>query len=171
MTEQTWKVPIRNLFYLISYANQWPEFTKSLSDVEEEWLTYDLLATRFNETARMLLKRGLFRDYVPAKVETSKLSGRLLMNESMPNLMIRKPLLLCETDSYSSDMILNQIMKTTLEQINENQLINETIRKQSAQLARRMGNVSSIPLSREPFLQVRFHRLNRHYNKPMIHLA
>lgn len=170
MTKQTWKVPIRNLFYLICYANQWPEFAKSLSDMEEERLTCDLLAARFNETAQALLKRGLFRNYVPAKVETTKLSGRLLVNESMPNLMIRKPLLLCETDAYSPDIMLNQIVKTTLEQINENRLIDETIRKQSAQLARRMGNVSSPPLSREQFLQVRFHRLNRHY-KPMVHLA
>ncbi len=63
--------------------------------------------------------------------QTNRLSGRLLMNESMPLIMEKKPVVVCEKDEYSSDILLNQIIKATLEYIYQNRFVHEKIRKES----------------------------------------
>ena len=74
--------------------------------------------------------------------ETNRISGRLLVNESMVNIVMKKPVVLCEKDIYSSDIKENQIIKTTLEQIVKNPVISEAIRRESYLLLETIGRSS-----------------------------
>src|SRR5690625_1872561 len=166
----TFKVPIRNLFYLLSYANDLPEMVKSLNQVEDDLLTFDFLVEQFNREVQTLLHRGLVKNYVSTVEETGTLNGRLLMTESMPHIIRRKPVVVCEKDVYSEDILLNQIMKATLESIHWNVDVTEKNRRMSFHLSEELYPVSTIVLSKELFSQINFHRHNMHY-KRMIQIA
>src|SRR5690625_1984231 len=166
----TFKVPIRNLFYLLSYANEMPDMIDSLNKVEDELINYDFLANHFNNEVERLLARGLVRNYVSQIEETSSISGRLLINDSLTLLMERKPLVVCEKDNFTVDILFNQVMKTTLEAIYRNHFINEKIRRKSYVLWEKLTHVSTIVLTKELFLRTVFYRHNQYY-KRMFHIA
>src|SRR5699024_6506950 len=166
----SFKVPIRNLFYLLSYTNEMPEMVHNLNDVEDDLITYDFLAEQFLLEVQHLLKRGLVKNYVAQVEETSRLSGRLVMNDSLPMIMGRKPVVVCEKDTFTEDIVLNQIMKTTLENLYRNKLIAETTRRKCYLFWEELPNVSTIILTREVFLRINHYRHNQHY-KRMIQLA
>lgn len=170
MKEPLFKVPIRNLFYLISYAYHLSEFRDSLNTVDGELITLDFIVEQFNKRVNHLLQRGTMKNYITEVEETNRISGRLLVNESMVNIVMKKPVVLCEKDIYSSDIKENQIIKTTLEQIVNKPVISETVRRKSYLLLERLVEVRSIPLSREVFKKLKFSRFNYYY-KFAIHLA
>ena len=45
--EQLFKVPIRNIFCMLSYVSEYYELVDQLSTVDEELITYDFLAKGF----------------------------------------------------------------------------------------------------------------------------
>lgn len=166
----TFKVPIRNLFYLLSYANEMPEIVDSLNEVEDDVITFDFLAEQFHREVEMIMRRGLVRNYVSEVEETSSIGGRLMLTESLPYIMRRIPVVVCEKDEYAANVLLNQIMKATLESIHGNRLVKENIRMKSYRLWEQLPTVSSIQLQRRSFYEVNLHRHNMYY-KRMIHLA
>lgn len=168
--DATFKVPIRNLFCLLSYVNEMPEFIDRLSDVDEDLITYDFLATRFNYEVEKLLDRGVIRNYVSHIEETGFIAGRMMMNESIHLVMERKPVVVCEKDEYSANILMNQMMKTTLRGLIHNRNVQEKTRNQCFLLWERLPTVHEIPLTREVFNRLTFYRHDAHY-KPMIHMA
>lgn len=166
----TFKVPIRNLFYLLSYAKELPEMVESLNKVDDELLTYDFLVEQFHKEVQLIFQRGIYKNYVEETVETNQLSGRLLMTESMPYIMRHKPYVLCEKDAYVANILINQIMKTTLHHIHNNPLIRQENRLKSFHLLEQLPEVSMVSLNKQLFFRVNIHRHNMYY-KRMIHLA
>ena len=168
--EQTFKVPIRNLFCLLSYVNDMPEFAESLNDIDEDLITIDFLAKRFLAEVDALNRRGLLKSYVTREEHTNRLGGRILINESLGYVMARKPLMVCEKDEYSPDILLNQIMKSTLMVISKNRDVKEETRRRSFQWVEYLADVDDVVLTKEMFSRIRFHRHTVHY-KRMIHIA
>ena len=152
------KVPIRNVFYLLSYAHDSPEMVKSLNEVEDNLLTFDFLVEQFNLEVQALLDKGLVKNYVSSVQETSNLSGRLLLDESMPHIVRKKPIVVsCEKkDDILKDILLNQVMKATLERIHWNPKVNEKNQRTSFHLWEELYPVSSIVLTKEIFLRMNF---------------
>lgn len=168
--EQTFKVPIRNLFIMLSYTNHMPDMVQEFRDIDEDLITYDLLAKMFLQEAQRLASRNLTKDYITHTEETSSISGRMRIHESLPFIMEQKPVVVCEKDTYNTNIKLNQIMKTTLKSLVQNSHILEQTRKKSHWLWETMYDVDNIPLSRETFIRMTFDRHNVHY-KRMIQLA
>src|SRR5699024_7794215 len=102
--EQEFKVPIRNIFCMISYVNNYPEFVDQLSDVDEELITYDFLARKFLYEAKRLMRSGVIKNYIRHKEETSFISGKMLIDESLPFIVQRRPVVVCEKDYYSNNI-------------------------------------------------------------------
>ncbi|WP_041086365.1 5-methylcytosine restriction system specificity protein McrC [Jeotgalibacillus soli] len=67
--------------------------------------------------AEILHSRGFVKNYIEKQEVTNRLGGRIMINESIPYLISKKPLLNCEKDEYSFDILLNQVMKVTLQSI------------------------------------------------------
>lgn len=163
--EPTFKVPIRNVFYMLSYVNNMPDFIDQMSEVDDELITYDFLAKKLNKEVRKLLSRGLIHSYVDHVEETGFISGRLLINESIPLIVERKPRMVCEKDDYSENILLNQILKN----LYQNTHIHEQTRNESFLLWEKMP-VHHVILTREIFHRLTLHRHNVHY-KRALHVA
>lgn len=168
--ESSFKVPIRNLFCLLSYVNDMPELINSMNDVDEELITYDFLACRFLYEAERLQRRGLIKDYVAISESTNRLGGRLLINESIPYLMENKPMVVCEKDHYSPNILFNQIMKSILKSLSQNRFIKEHTRRRSFLLMDALPEVEAIPLTKAIFAKLYYGRHNRHYEQ-MLNIA
>ncbi|MEK5391846.1 hypothetical protein NSQ59_15940 [Margalitia sp. FSL K6-0131] len=168
--ESLFKVPIRNLFCLLSYMNEMPDLANKLSDVDEDIITYDFLARQFLKEVKDLNRRGFVKNYIAMTESTSHLGGRVLMNESMPYLVARQPMVVCEKDQYSANILLNQVMKSTLLAICRNRYVKEETRRLSYSYMELIPEVEILPLTKEIFLRIYFNRHNVHY-KRMIHIA
>jgi 5-methylcytosine-specific restriction enzyme subunit McrC len=168
--ETLFKVPIRNLFCLLSYVNEMPELADSLNDVDEDLITYDFIAKRFLHEVDVLHRRGLVKNYVVTKEATGRLGGRVMMNESMPYIVARQPIVVCEKDEYSANILLNQVMKSTLKVMCVNRYVKEETRKRSFAYQELMPEVDTPPLTKELFSKLYFGRHNVHY-KRMVHIA
>jgi 5-methylcytosine-specific restriction enzyme subunit McrC len=168
--ESVLKVPIRNLFCLLSYVNEMPELIESLNDVDEDLITYDFIANRFLYEVDLLHRRGLVKNYVTKIESTNRLGGRVIMNESMPYIMSKKPAVVCEKDEYSANILLNQIMKSTLRSICVNRYVKEETRKRSFHYLELISEVDPIPITREVFSRIYFGRHDAYY-KRMVHIA
>lgn len=168
--ETTFKVPIRNLFCLLSYVNEMPELIESINDVDEDLITYDFIAKQFLNEVYALNRQGLIKNYVAITESTSRLGGRVLMNDSMPYIVARKPIVVCERDEYSANILLNQVMKSTLKAICVNRYVKEETRKRSFMYLELIPEVDSPSLTKDSFLKLHFGRHNIHY-KRMTHIA
>lgn len=166
----TFKVPIRNIFCMLSYVTNMPEFIKTFSHVEDDLITYDLIAKMFNEEVENLFHRGLIRDYQEKKEETSFISGRLLINESIPLIAERRPVVVCEKDDYTANMMFNQILKTTLKNLYQNRNVQKEKRNRSFMYWEEMPLVDEVFLTREIFQRLIYNRHNMYY-KRVIHIA
>ncbi|MCP8970846.1 McrC family protein [Ectobacillus ponti] len=168
--EPVCKVPIRNLFCLLSYANEMPELVESLNEVNEDLITYDFLAKQFLREVNVLKQRGIIRNYVAVTEETNRVGGRILMGESIPHIMARRASLVCEKDEYSEDILLNQIMKTILQGIVQNRYVKAETRQQSFLRLEALQGVSEVPLTTGMFTRLRLDRQNIRYQR-MVHMA
>ena len=168
--ETEFKVPIRNLFCMLSYVNETIELIDSLNDVDEDLITYDFIVNQFLKEVEKLNRRGLIKDYVAMRETTSRVSGRVMMSESMPYIMSRQPVVVCEKDQYTANILLNKIMKSTLGVICKNRYVKEETRIRSFTFLDYLLEVDSITLTKEIFTNIYFTRHNVHYRR-MIHLA
>lgn len=168
--EPVFKVPIRNLFCLLSYMNEMPELINSLNEVDEDIITYDFIAKQFLKEAEAIKRRGLIKNYVVIQEATGHLGGRLMLNESMPYIVAKQPKVVCEKDQYSPNNVWNQIMKSTLIGISRNRFVKAETRKRSFAFLDYLQDVDSPPLTKGLFLKIHYGRHNLHY-KRMIQLA
>ncbi|WP_338472821.1 hypothetical protein R4Z10_08885 [Niallia sp. XMNu-256] len=168
--EKQFKVPIRNLFCMLSYVNDSIELIESLNDVDEDLITYDFIVNQFLTEVVKLNRRGFVKDYVASTESTSRLGGRVMMSESMPYILARQPVVVCEKDQYTANILLNQIMKSTLQGICKNRYVKEETRIRSFTYLDYLAEVDTPPLTAESFSSVYFTRHNVHYRR-MIHLA
>lgn len=63
--EESFKVPIRNLFVLLSYAENLPELARSMNEVDEEMITYDFICKQFLKEFEAVERRGLVKVMSP----------------------------------------------------------------------------------------------------------
>lgn len=155
---------------MLSYANDMPDFVDSLNDIDEDLITYDFIAKQFLKEVEALNRRGFINGYVTRVEHTNRLGGRILMNDSLEYIMAKKPIMVCEKDEYSADILFNQIMKVTLMAIRKNRYVKVETRRRSYKWLDSLVGVGYVALTREMFLRCHFHRHNVHY-KRMIHIA
>jgi len=163
--EEKFKVPIRNVFYLLSYVNKMPELVNSKNALDEEMISLEFIAKKFLAESIKVHRRGLARNYKSIQEDTNRLSGRILMNESMYLIMTKKPLLVCQKDEYTADILLNSILKTTLLKLSQNYEVSKEVRVSCHQLAEMMENVSPIEIKRRDFEMVNLNRTTNYYNR------
>lgn len=158
------QIPIQNIYHLLSYVwtslNESGEIDVDANDCHsiEELLTRILV----NGTQR-LLKNGLDSDYILHSDETSRLKGRFDLTSSFSRQTMQQGRMVCEYDELSSNVLHNQILKTTVELVfNNNKLSNEyqnLLRRQKNQLR----YIQSVDLTKSIFRRVKLHRNNRQY--------
>lgn len=155
---------------MLSYANTMPDLRESMLRVEDELINYDFLVELYLKEVSYIFSRSMTREYVAEIRETSTPSGRILFNESIPHMIWRRPSLVCEKDEYTEDILLNQVIKTSLVHIYQNEYISKNLRRESFLLTEKLFSVKTLTLTEEIFNSIHFNRHNYYYKK-VINLA
>jgi 5-methylcytosine-specific restriction enzyme subunit McrC len=114
------QIPIKSIFYLLSYVDDFSELRKDkFKDLATEHFDniLDLCTAILTREMAVQIKRGLRHAYVPVTEALSSPKGRIEIGESVRTLVQVKHKLVCSFDEYSVDSYLNRIVKTTLEML------------------------------------------------------
>ena len=108
-------IPIKNLYYMLSYAFQIlnEQGYKKLA-TEEFDNAGDLCAAILIRGISNQLKRGLGREYISETDTIAAIRGKIEINESIKNQTMIRNQMTCTYDEFSVDSPLNRIIKSTV---------------------------------------------------------
>lgn len=157
-------IPIRNIYYLLSYSWDLLEEAEELA-VETEDLPQvaDLLARLLINGIRRLLRRGIDRGYLPQSEVLSTLRGRINFGASIRKLLLAQGKAQCDFEEFLPDLLHNQILKTTIQMLVGVEGLAHQQRIDLRTLLRRMEGISRLQLRKAHFTEVSLHRNNSHY--------
>lgn len=109
-------IPIRNIYYMLSYAFQILN-EQGYKDIATEEFdnVAELCAAILSKGVSLQLKRGLGKEYIERTEPLSTLRGRIEITESIKTRSIQKQQLVCSYDEFSENSYMNRIIKTTME--------------------------------------------------------
>jgi len=109
-------IPIKNVYYMLSYAFQVLNESgyKKLATEEFENIG-DLCAAILIKGISNQIKRGLNKEYIAETEALSSLRGRINISESIKSNSIIKNQMVCSYDEFSINSYMNRIIKTTVE--------------------------------------------------------
>jgi 5-methylcytosine-specific restriction enzyme subunit McrC len=154
-------IPIKNIYYLLCYA--WNKLEESeLVDVsaEDESDLLNLLAKVLLNGTKMLLKRGIVRQYLTENEVYQGIKGKVNITDSLRKNLFPKGLSICEFDELSADILPNQILKTTLQNLTQISTLSHTLKQEIRTIIYRLYEVNEIVLTDTVFHQVQINRNN-----------
>ena len=158
-------IPIYNIYYLLSYAWNKLEEGERINVAEMQCETLiDLLASVLANGTAYVLRRGLDRGYVPYHEETATLRGKLDVTNTFNRTGFRLPRVCCAFDELQYDVLHNQIIKTTIDNVLRLRELNPKIRGRLEQCYRKLADIRQIPLTKRHFGLVQLHRNNGCYD-------
>ena len=158
-------IPIQNIYYLLCYAwNKMDEGDLVEVSAEESPDLLNLLARVLLNGTKTLLKRGLAQQYLTETEIYQGIKGKLEMGQSLRKNLFPKGFAVCEYDELSVDILPNQILKTTLQNLYKTEGLEANLRHEIKAVIWRMNEVSKILITDETFKQVRIQRNNCFYH-------
>lgn len=158
-------IPIQNIYYLLCYAwNKLEEKDFIEVSAEESPDLLNLLARVLLNGSKTLLKRGLAQQYLIETEIYQGIKGKVEVNQSLRKNLFQKGFAVCEYDEFSVDILSNQILKTTLQNLIKTEGLEVNLRHEIKAVIWRMNEVSEIQITDSIFKQVHIHQNNSFYD-------
>lgn len=158
------KIPIANIYYLLSYAWDRLEESKQVPvDADACDTPLELLARVLIGGTSYLFKKGLDRNYREFEDTIPAIKGKLLVGASIKSRAFHRSKAVCRFDVFDHDVLHNQILKTTLNHLCRVEDLDNRIRREARALFLRFHEVNEVVLTKSIFGQVHLHRNNRIY--------
>lgn len=162
------KFPMRNVFFLISYATDPRGWRDDDFDFDRDSLLVDTMARGFLRNVRRSIRRGLLHGYLSVEEALKTIRGRIDFSALITRRFTRYPPIDVSYDEYSVD-------------IEENRLIRAAIHRLLALRPRSLGLVAELraldgvfddvnppSYARGQIPQIEFTRLNEHYRSSVV---
>ena len=155
------KVPVANLLTLLLYGHELAHL-RAVTEAAARRADslYELLVLVLIAWVELLIKGGLYREYLPREEAIAGVRGKIIPHLSR----LREGRTHCVYGELSYSTPLNIVIKATLLWI-LGRNIDQTIKMRARSLVRLLGQVATEPLSAASFRRVLFGRLNRNYRK------
>ena len=158
------QIPIQNLYYLLCYAwDVTDQQHKVKVDGEQCHSLENLLAQVLVGACKHLLRRGFVHEYMFKEQEVDGIRGKLCVAETLKSGKYRHGRTVCQVDELSQDVLVNQIVYSTLKRLMRLQSLDEGVRDKVHKVLRLFPRMSEIQISSVVFKQVKLHRNNRFY--------
>lgn len=130
---------------------------------EEFGNIHDLMATILIKGVSSQCKRGLHKDYIQRTEITGNLKGKIDVSHSIKdNTLIRRSMV-CHVDDFSENILMNQIIKSTMVLLIRNKNVKIGNRKELKSLILFFENVDLIEPQTINWSAVSYHRNNATY--------
>ena len=156
-------IPIKNLYYLLSYAWNKLEYRNKMKLNEDDFNSLaDLFARVFDNLLGILIKRGLDKNYIEKNEKIKGIKGKINFNKTIKSLSHLDRKFYCEFDEFSSDIISNQIIKATLKVLLRSK-VNKELKKSLKRKLVSLSEISDIELSNIHFRKTAIDKNNSYY--------
>lgn len=155
---------IHNIYYMLSYAFQSlrQDSYRNVS-IESFDDIHNLFAMILSKGIATQLKQGLYKEYIDKKDDLKVLRGKIDIQQSMRNASMHRQVLTCEYDELSKNVLLNQIIKTTVYLLLKSTKVKREYKQSLKKELLYFSNVDLIDLKLVRWSSIRFHRNNQTY--------
>lgn len=157
-------IPIRNIYYMLSYAYQ----TLNLSEYKQIGLekfenVKELYAEILSIGIPVLIRGGLSKDYISVEETSNVIKGKIDINSTIKkNTLVNKKVAVVY-DEFSENMLLNQIIKATLVYLSRSNKISQKMRRLFYSLLPYFTDVTDVELDLNLWKNVRYNRQDIRY--------
>ncbi len=150
----TTEIPIKNYFFLLSYAWNMLRESESLKVNFEKCSTpNDLFARVLVNGLNILIKKGLSKNYSSVSNTTTYLKGKVLIADSMSHFLNHSGKVICEHDELDHNILENQIIFQTLRNL-QGKNIDLSLKREIHKLLKLSKSISSIEIKQSHFGQL-----------------
>jgi len=163
------KVPLDNLFYMLTYAYGLPELRPEEAGLSQAEELFEFVAGMFISRVERLVRRGIYRRYVTSDHNEPYLRGQLQVAGHLRLNTVQPQRFYQQVSEFTADVQENRILHYTLAMLSRLNL-SRHLRGHLRQATAAFTPVALTPIKSSDCLKVNYNRLNRHY-QPHIHLA
>jgi len=157
-------IPIKNIYYLLSYAwNRLDERDRVAVDIDDKTELLDLFAKILINATKILLKRGIDRNYVERSEHVFGIKGKFEVSQTVKTSSMLSGRTVCTFDNYSENILLNQILVSTLWKLVKTKALDSQPKGNIKGLLWKLSGISRIELTARHFSAVKLNRNNSFY--------
>jgi 5-methylcytosine-specific restriction enzyme subunit McrC len=143
----TTEIPVKNYFFLLSYAwDMLRENSYLKVDYESCSTPNDLFARILINGLNILIKKGLKKDYKSLTEPMGYLRGKILITESLPLIMSQQNKLMCQHHDLTHNVLENQIIFQTARNLQKSD-INKHLKNELNKVIRLAADIEGIELN------------------------
>lgn len=158
------QIPIENIYYLLCYAwNKLDEKERVNVAIDDKTELLDLFAKVLINATKMLLKRGIDKNYVDHVEELAGVKGKVQISQTLKSNLLFKQRTICAYDDFSSNIISNRILVSTIYRLTRTIGLDKQLKYELVTLQRMLSSIDQIEISSSLFKQVRLNRNNHFY--------
>jgi 5-methylcytosine-specific restriction enzyme subunit McrC len=158
------QIPLENIYYLLCYSwNTLEERDRVAVSIDGETELLDLFAKILINAARVLLKRGIDKNYFPQTSEFAGVKGKFELSETLKKRLHLGQKTICSFDEFSANTMPNRVLVSTLRRLMRTAKLDGELRNDIRKLRLMFDQVEEIELRPSVFTQIRLHRNNRFY--------
>lgn len=157
---------VRNIYYMLCYSF----FGERLNEKEQEKLGEEAFDNIYNLFSLLLclilkkqIKKGITRGYQYNKNEIQGIKGKININDSIKNNYFVNRRLVCEFDEFTENIIINQVIKTTIFYLIKSNKIGNGTKNELKKINLYFSNVDILEISSIKWDMIRFNRNNISY--------
>ncbi len=156
-------IPIENIYYLLCYAwDKLDEKEKVSVTIDSETNLLDLLAKVLINGSKRLLKKGIAQNYMTYTNEMKGVKGKIEIAHSLKTNLFQKKMTCCSYDDLSSDILLNQILVSTLNNLTRTKDLNKGLKADLIKVQRMFVGIERIKINKKHFKSLQISR-NQHF--------
>jgi 5-methylcytosine-specific restriction enzyme subunit McrC len=124
----------------------------SIDDKTE--LLYLLAKVLINAT-KMLLKRGIDKNYVDLTEEFAGVKGKVQISQTLKSNLLFKQRTICTYDNFSSNIISNRILVSTIYRLTRTKGLDKQLQSELASLQRMLSDIAQKEVTNSLFISGR----------------
>ncbi|WP_102029158.1 5-methylcytosine restriction system specificity protein McrC [Salirhabdus sp. Marseille-P4669] len=162
--ERNNKIPIRNIYYMLSYAYQTLNISEYKQIGTERFENVkELYAKILSIGIPVLIRGGLSKDYISVEETSNVMKGKININSTIKqNSLVHKKMAVIY-DEFSENIMLNQIIKATLVYLSRSNNLSKKMRRLFYSLLPYFSEVSDVELDLKLWKNVKYNRQNVRY--------
>ena len=154
-------IPVRNLYYLLSYAWNHVRTTDIASATARDLGTVpDMLAHVLSRGVARLISRGLDRSYEPVGEALRTIRGKIDLTVTQARSLPAGGMVYCHYDELSLDALQNRLLRSTLRRLSLLKELDNNVRASVERVYRKMDGVRTIRIDGRSLGSVQIHRYN-----------
>lgn len=163
------KVPIDNLFYMLTYAHDLGRFRRERSPLDPNETLLEIIMRIFVRQVETIVRQGIQRGYIDHEEQHPFLRGRLLLAEQLRHNVAHAGRFYQRTNEFTADLLENRVLHETLHLLTRvpTSVAGADLRPLIRRAAAAFAEVPAAEIRAADCDRVIFTRLNERYRSPI----